>query len=776
MARKRKGRPKRRARRRRGLLSRLVRGLFMLGLLLSLALVFALDVVVRSKFSGAKWSLPSHVYSRALELYEGLSLRQGQLVWELEKLGYRKASTITSPGQYRLNGRVIDLRLRPFQFWDGETASQNIRIKFGSKGVTELSNGRGKALALVRLEPQLIGGIYPEHREDREPVRLENLPPYLVESLIAVEDRGFYQHRGISWRGIARAIRGNVLSGTASQGGSTLTQQLVKNFYLSQDRTLLRKGIEAIMAVLLELHYSKGEILETYINEIYLGQAGNRAIHGFGMASRHYFNQPLAELELHQLALLTGLAKGASYYAPRRHPERALKRRNLVITLLKNQQLVDPIVAQNASAKALGLSAHPGTKTQPFPAYLDFIKRQLREDYVEEELRSEGLRIFTSFDPQVQKSVEENLARDLRDIETNRRLEKNTLQAGVVVVRVGTGEVLAVAGSRQSGFAGFNRALDAHRPIGSTVKPAVYLAALQQTDKFTLATLIDDSSMRVLTDDGSVWEPRNFDRKDHGDVPLYQAIGRSYNQATVRVGMALGLVEVADTIRELGYQRVIPEVPALILGAITMSPMELASIYHTIASDGFYTPLGAIESVYTPDNAPLQKYYHRSTPRFDVGVMHLLHYAMQVVMREGTGKGAYKIIPKDRILLGKTGTSNDQRDSWFAGFGGNYLGVVWLGRDDNGAMPLTGSSGALKVWSHIMNDVGVSSFTFTKPDNVVYRWTDPASGLLSKKKCRGARYLPYLEGSAPTTYANCGRDQSRARGVEIIDWLKGVFQ
>ena len=760
------------ARRKPRFLRRVVISLFVVGLLASVILVASLDVIVRTKFSGAKWSLPSHVYGRALELYEGLPLNQKQLVWELEKLGYRKVATIAGPGQYRLIGRQLDIRSRNFQFWDGEQRSQHFQLQFGSQGISRLANSRGKELPVVRLEPLMIGGIYPDHLEDREPVTLEKLPPYLVESLIAVEDRDFYQHWGISQRGIARAMFGNLRTGKMSQGGSTITQQLVKNFYLTHERTLLRKGMEAIMAVLLELHYSKGDILEAYINEIYLGQSGKRAIHGFGMASRHYFRQPLSELDLHQVALLTAIAKGASYYDPRRHPQRALKRRNLVIDLLVNQQVVGTGSGTQAKNKALEVSSRPGTNTNLFPAYLDLIRRQLRKDYDDADLRSEGLRIFTRFDPQVQLAIEQNLTRELSQLEKNKAIKKGTLQVAVVIVRVGTGEVVAMAGSRQAGFAGFNRALDARRPVGSTIKPAVYLTALQKPNTYTLATLLDDGPLKVALDDGAVWQPRNFDRKDHGDVPLYESLGRSYNQSTARLGMQLGVDQVARTIRELGYQRAIQEVPALTLGAITMSPFEVAALYHTIASDGYYSPLVGIESVYTSENQPLKRYSHQTTARFQADAMHLLQYAMQVVMREGTGKGAYKVIPKDRVLAGKTGTTNGQRDSWFAGFGGNYVAVVWIGRDDNGVMPITGSSGALKLWSHIMADIKVSSFPFARPENVVYRWVDPMTGLQTGEQCEGSRYLPFIKGSAPASFTACGR----RKDSNIADWLKDIFR
>lgn len=773
MANKKRGkRKKQSARKKPGLARRAIKVTVFVGLVLSIILVAVLDVIVRNKFSGAKWSLPSHVYSRALELYEGLPLTRTQLIWELKKLGYRQAGGDLRPGQYRLTGRQVDIGTRAFEFWDGPQAARNIRLEFDYGGVSKVVNSRGGLQSVVRLEPLLIGGIYPDHLEDREPVTLESLPPFLVESLIAVEDRNFYQHWGISPRGIARAMLGNLVSGSISQGGSTITQQLVKNFYLNAERTLLRKGMEAIMAILLEMHYSKGEILEAYINEIFLGQSGKRAIHGFGMASRHYFRQPLNELEVHQIALLTGLAKGASYYSPLAHPERALARRNLVIDQLHSQQIIDAASAAQAKAKGLDVSASPGTNANLFPDYLDLTRRQLRKDYQDDDLRSEGLRIFTRFDPQVQKILQDTIAGELDKLEKTKGIKKDSLQAAAVIVRVGTGEVVAVAGSRQAGFAGFNRALDASRSVGSTIKPAVYLTALEQAQTYTLATLLDDSEFNKKLDNGELWKPRNFDHQSHGHVPLYEALGRSYNQSTARLGVTLGVDRVADTIRALGYERPIAEVPALTLGAITMSPFDLAGLYHTIASDGYYSPLSSIDTVYTTENQPLKRYPRESSARFQTDVMHLLQYAMQVVMREGTGQGAYNIIPRNTVLVGKTGTSNDQRDSWFAGFGGNYLTVVWVGRDDNGEMPITGSSGALTLWSKIMANIGVSSFAFTQPDNIVYAWVDPVTGLLTDEHCEQSRYLPFIQGTAPGTYAPCARRKSD----NVVDWLKDVFR
>ncbi|UTW44484.1 penicillin-binding protein 1B [bacterium SCSIO 12696] len=735
-------------------------------LVLLIPLTIVLDFMVRAKFEGSKWSLPAHVYSRALDLYEGLALTPEQLVWELDKLGYRAVGWVAEPGQYRRRGDRVEFYTRGFRFWDNDEQSQRLNVRFASNQVSALS-AAGQTVPVARLEPLRIGGIFPEHLEDRELVRLESLPPYLIDGLLAVEDQNFDQHHGVSLRGIARAFLANVKAGELAQGGSTITQQLVKNFYLSNDRTLWRKLMEIPMALLLELHYGKAEILEAYINEVYLGQAGRRGIHGFGLASRHYFRQPVSELDLHQVALLVALVKGASYYDPWRNPQRATQRRNLVLDVMANQQLIDKVTASAAKRKPLGVVAKRGTAFNDYPAYLDLVKRQLRRDYSADDLRREGLRIFTNFDPQAQRRLEKSITNRLNNLEQGYRVTKGQLQAGAVVARVGSGEVLAVAGSRQPRYAGFNRALDAKRPVGSTIKPAVYLTALQQG--YNLATLVPDREFEITTDDGTQWRPRNFNRQSHGDVPLYQALGHSYNLATAQLGLELGVDAVARTVEQLGLERDVHQVPAMLLGATTMSPMEVAGIYHTIAADGFYTPLRAIRAIYNADNQPLRRYPYQVEQRFPAETVHLLQYAMQVVVREGTGKGVYRQLPQQLALAGKTGTSNDQRDSWFAGFTGNYLSVVWLGRDDNGKMPLTGATGALRVWGDIMKGMDNQSLAFQKPDQVNYLWVDP-QGRLSGERCRDARYLPFVDGTEPRQKGPC-YDSGRS----VVDWFKRLF-
>ena len=738
-----------------------------LGLVAGVVGVLILDTFVRSKFEGAKWSLPAHVFSRALEIYEGVPLREDRLRWELEQLGYRSVGRVTGPGQFSLNGNRMTLYTRRFQFADVEEPARVATLSFQAGRVRSLNVD---GAPLVRLEPMLIGGIYPDHHEDRVLVRMDNVPSYLVEGLVAVEDQDFYSHFGVSPKGILRALISNIRAGATVQGGSTITQQLVKNFYLTQERSLVRKGIEAVMAILLELHYSKNAILETYINEVYLGQSGQRAIHGFGMASQHLFRQPLQELELHQIALMVGMVKGASYYDPWRNPERARSRRNLVIDVMAQEGLITPERASSARQRTLDIAAQPGTTTNPYPDYLQLVRKQLAEDYREDDLKNAGLRIFTYLDPQVQRQTQTSVSSVLENLERGYRLPAGQLQGASLVVRTGTAEILALVGGRRAGYAGFNRALEAERQVGSTIKPAVYLTALSQPGRYTLSTPIDDAPLSVRAG-GKIWSPQNYKRESHGQVPLYEALAHSYNQATARLGLDLGLNRVADTIRRLGYEGPIQEVPSMLLGVTAMTPLEVATLYHTIAAEGFYSPLRAISAVYTADGEPLKRYPFETEQRFSPESMHLLLYAMQSVMREGTGKTAYRRLAPTVTAAGKTGTTNDQRDSWFSGIVDNYVGVVWVGRDDNGKMPLTGGTGALQIWTDIMAELNVGPLSFVKPDGIDYHWVEPATNSLSREGCQGARYLPYIRGSEPGNHGACYRKP----GGEVIDWFKDLF-
>ncbi|TLX56373.1 penicillin-binding protein 1B [Stutzerimonas nosocomialis] len=741
--------------------------LSLVGLVLLAGFAIYLDAVVQEKFSGKRWTIPAKVYARPLELFVGQKLAKNDFLAELDALGYRRENAAASPGAASVSGNNVELHSRGFQFYEGAEPAQRIRVRFSGDYVAGLTRADGGDLAVARLEPLLIGGLYPAHNEDRILIKLDQVPPYLVETLVAVEDREFFDHFGVSPKSIARAVWVNATAGSVRQGGSTLTQQLVKNFYLTNERSLTRKINEAMMAVLLELHYDKQEILEAYLNEVFLGQDGRRAVHGFGLASQYFFSQPLAELKLHQVALLVGMVKGPTYYNPRRNPERALARRNLILDVLAEQGVVTAEQAAEAKKRPLGVTRRGSLADSSYPAFLDLVKRQLREDYRDEDLTEEGLRVFTSFDPILQLKAEGAMS------ETLKRLKADEMEGAMMVTNPETGEIQAMLGSRQPGFAGFNRALDAVRPIGSLIKPAIYLTALERPSQYSLTSLIEDEPFSVKGADGQVWRPQNYDRKAHGTVYLYQALANSYNLSSARLGLDLGVPNVLKTLGRLGVERSWPAYPSMLLGAGALSPIEVADMYQTIANGGFNTPLRGIRSVLTADGEPLRRYPFQIQQRFDPGAIYLTQYAMQRTMREGTGRSVYNQLPSSLTLAGKTGTTNDSRDSWFAGFSQDLLAVVWLGRDDNGKTPFTGATGALQVWADFMRRADPMPLNMPEPDNVNFAWVDAQTGQGTDADCPNAVQMPYIRGSEPAPGPGCG---IQAPAESVMDWVRGWLQ
>jgi penicillin-binding protein 1B len=738
--------------------------MFIAALIVAALFVIYLDARITSTFTEKMWELPAKVYARPLELFVGARLSADDLAYELEILGYRKVNSARSPGQSSRNVGRFNIYTRGFDFPSERESARLVDLQISGDRVSRLMS-RGKGVDLMRLDPVQIGGIYPSHGEDRVLVRLDDVPDTLRGALLAVEDQNFYGHWGFSITGILRALISNVRSGQVVAGGSTITQQLVKNYYLTPERTIVRKLTEVIMAVLLELHYSKAQILESYLNEVYLGQEGPRAIHGFALAARHYFDTPLDQLGLHQQALLVGMIKGPSLYNPLRNPERALKRRNLVLELMVEQGVISREHAVIAGAMPLGLSGGRRIRDS-FPAYLDLVRRQLRQEYREEDLSTLGLSIFTSFDPLLQRQAEESTTAIMAQLDS-----AGSLQTASVVTRFDTGEVAALVGGRKARYAGFNRALDARRPAGSLLKPAVYLAALERPDRYSLATVLDDSTLTVDGPGGQQWQPRNFDRQAHGSVLLHKALAKSYNLASARLGLNLGLDTVIDMLRRLGIEGPIPEVPALTLGAGEYSPMDMAAMYQAIAAGGFRMPLRSIRDIVDARGEPLHRYPLEYERTVSLQAMHLLHYALRAVVREGTGRGVYRYLPDDFEVAGKTGTTNEGRDSWFAGFSGDLLAVTWIGRDDNGGTGLTGSSGALKVWAHFMARASERSLGYRMPDGISTQWIDNSNGYLTGEGCPDSRMLPFIKGSEPSRHTNCSPRKST-----IKDWFQSLFK
>ncbi|MFT3931806.1 MAG: penicillin-binding protein 1B [Spongiibacteraceae bacterium] len=720
-----------------------------------------LDSRVRNKLTERLWQAPAQVYSRALHLYPEMPLSQEDFQRELDLLGYRSGSELRQPGDVVRQGTTYKIYRRAFAFEDKAESAQQLSVHISDSRIVDLRDGKNNPLDLARMDPVSLGSMFITD-EDRVLVQLKDVPPLLTKTLMLVEDRNFYNHFGLSPRAIIRAAFANLRAGHAVQGGSTLTQQLVKNVLLTNERSLWRKINEAVMSILVEYHYDKDTILEAYLNEIFLGQEGPRPIHGFALASRHYFNRPLDELRSDQIAMLVGLVKGPSQYDPWRRPEKAKERRDLVLKLMADGEVIDNKEYEAAIKRDLGL-AKKKAQDSLHPGYLDLVRRQLRRDYQERDLQIKGLRIFTAFNPQAQWHAERSLERALNKLDP----KDKGLEGAMVVTDIVSGEVIALVGGRDMHFAGFNRALDALRPIGSLVKPAVYLSALE-SKRYTLISKLDDGPVDIKVPGGR-WQPKNYDKQFHGEVPLHFALAESYNAATARLGLDLGVPKVLATIQRLGVERELPVVPAVLLGAGELSPLEVAVMYQTIAAQGVSAGLRSIRAITDAEGIPLARYPQKPVQAVSPAAIHTLQYAMQEVMTAGTARAAKNVLPSLRVA-GKTGTTDDLRDSWFAGFAGDYLAVVWMGRDDNKSTGLSGATGALKAWLGFMAETSHVGMTYEAPEGVNYVWVNEETGLVSAENCAGALYIPFIEGTEPTTVdGTCDSNNG------VIRWFQQTF-
>ena len=741
------------------------------------AVVFGiyLDRVVTHQFEGRRWTLPAQIYAAPLELYAGLPLSQADLEHELQRLQYRRVDRLERPGTYREQGARVDIALRPARFADETRPASILSINADASGIQNLHDSSGKDVAIVRLEPLLIGSIFPIHGEDRIVVTPQEVPPLLPAALKAVEDRNFDSHHGVDPAGIARALWVNVRAGQIEQGGSTLTQQLVKSYFLDSRRTAGRKLREAGMALALEAHFSKADLMNAYINEIFLGQDGDRAIHGFGLASQFYFGKPLAELDLSEVALLVSIVRGPSYYDPRRHPDRARVRRDLVLKLMAERNMIKPAEAQAASRKPLGVTAKAAGGY--YPAYLDFVRRTLRRDYRNEDLTQEGLRIYTSLEPHAQDQAEHALERELERLDHTHKYPDAKLEGAVVVTSSQSGDVIAIVGSRNVGYDGFNRALDARRPFGSLVKPFIYLTALE-SGRYNAATIVQDQPVSIKLVNGKLWQPENFTRQTYGPVPVVRALAESMNLATVGVGMDIGLPKISQTLQRFGLPRAPAEVPSMLLGAVDVTPMEAAQMYNGLANGGFRTPLRAVRAVISEDGKTVRAFPLQVTPVATPENIYQLDRMMEQVMERGTGKPARAVLPANLVVAGKSGTSSDLRDNWFAGFSGSHMAVVWVGYDENLSTGFTGSSGALPVWARLMAGLGTTSWNAPMPDALAETWIEYPTGLQVAAGCSAdAAPIAVPVGTQIPMKPGCG---SQGSGIaEIVkragEWLRDIM-
>ena len=751
--------------------SRRIQVFVLLGLAFVAAIVFYvadLDRTVRREFEGRHWDLPAKVYAAPTELYAGAPLAADDLERELKLLHYRALPDPDKPGTYHRRGELIDLNARRTRFADELREPIRLTIATAPSGIVRMTASGGADVPIFRLDPTLIGSIFPIHGEDRIVLAPGEIPPLLIASLKAVEDRRFDVHHGVDPRGILRALWVDLRAGRIEQGGSTLTQQLVKSYFLDERQTLARKVTEAIMAWRLEAHFSKTDILTAYINEIYLGQDGERAIHGFGLASEFYFALPIDELDLSQMALLVGLVRGPSYYDPRHHPERARARRDLVLKVLADSGVVAPAAATAAAAKPLGV--RPTASGAYYPAYLDFVRRTLKRDYRQADLAAAGLAIYTSLEPRAQAAAEQSLTKELARLDARTHRKDAQLEGAVVVARPDSGEVVAIVGGRQVGFDGFDRALDARRQIGSLIKPAVYLAALE-SGRYNASTIVDDSPIEVKFPNGTRWAPDNYTHQNYGPLPVVHALAESLNLATVHVGLDVGLAKVAQVLPRLGLDRTPPLNPALLLGSADLTPLEVAQFYEVLANGGFMSRLRAVRAVLDSDGRAVQTFPMEVTPVADAAIVFQLDTMLKQVVERGTARAAGARF-QPVVLAGKTGTSSDLRDSWFAGFSGSHLAVVWVGYDDNHPTGLSGATGALPVWIDVMAALKSSSFDPPMPDGLEMRTIDFWTGQETSPACAGdAVVVAVPRATTIPARPGCGPENSAG----LLDRIKSWF-
>ena len=684
-----------------------------------------------------RWVLPAVVYSRPLELYPDQRLSLDQMVYELNLLQYREVSSPRKSGEYALNrdnGRIVLIK-RPFSFPDGDEPKMSVLVEFEDKRVKRIVNADTmQDLAYMRMDPVLLDRINRINpAEDRIFITLDEVPEELITTLIEVEDRAYFQHFGINPIAIGRAFVKNFLAGRVVEGGSTITQQLVKNYFFTNERSYERKLKEIFMAISMNHRYSKEQVLEAYMNEIYLGQNGNAGIYGFGLASYFYFGVPVAELNLEQMALLVGLIKGPSYYDPWRFPERALERRNTVLGVLRNRGHISVEKFEELAAKPIEVIPRGKLTYRKTPAFMGLVKTEIGERFKEEEERTgkdflsgNGIKIFTSLDPQAQIAAEKAVTQEIAAIEKERKLKD--LQAAMVVSSWRTGEVSAVVGSSEPNYDGYNRALDSHRQVGSLIKPFVYLTAFHQG--YHLGSIVNDSPVQVKLPNGDIWAPQNDDKKFRGPIRVIRAMASSLNVPTVRVGMGAGLDNVVNTIKAAGYKHDIPLYPSIVLGTPEFSPYELNSLYVGMATEGIYRDLTTLRTIVKNGEIVYQRGSNRSPRSLDPKDTYLAIYGMTEATRSGTGRRIGNMFP-DVTIASKTGTTNDNRDSWTVGMDSDEITTIWVGNDQNKSTGLYGSSGAMRLYGAYLQERGVNSLELKRPQGVIYVNFDRAGNVLA---------------------------------------------
>ena len=674
-----------------------------------------LDQQIKERIDGNVWELPAAVYGQIVDLEPDSDYSLSDVVTLLKGAQYRQQdSKVMRPGEFIVQNGAVEIYRRPFTFPDGEEKAFRVKITFYENRIDRISNlDTGRDFGLLKIDPKLITMLHSPNGEQRLFVPLKEFSDSLIKTLVATEDKRFYDHHGVSFYSIARAVFVNLTTGR-TEGGSTLTQQTVKNIFLTNERSLIRKIREAYMAIILDARYSKERILELYLNEVYLGQAGSEEIHGFPLASLYYFGRPVNELTLDQQAVLVGMVKGASYYNPWTQPQQVIERRNVVLKLAEQQGIIDEELFNILSQRPLSVLPKGGV-ISPQPAFMQVVRSELRKQLGDKADHLSGMKIFTTFDPVAQAAAEQSV---MDEIETLRKSTNKELQTAMVIVSRETGEIRSIIGSAEPRYAGYNRAWLTRRSIGSLAKPSTYLTALGQPASYQLNTWLDDSPLSIKLDNGSYWQPKNFDRKFRDKVMLVDALALSLNVPTVNLGMALGLEATKNTLQALGVpEDRIPNLPSRLLGALELTPLETAQMFQTISNNGQRAPLTILRYVLTDKGELVYQNYPQQIQAVSQQAAYLTTYAMQQVVESGTSR-SLKAKYGSFNLAAKTGTSNDSRDSWFTGIDGKNVAVIWIGLDDHSPMKLTGATGALKIYSEYLQNNPPKRLQLPIPQNI----------------------------------------------------------
>lgn len=689
---------------------------------------------IARQFGSIPEQQPSRLYGRPYVLTRGATLDVERLRTSLQELDYR-AGPRPSPGRYVDGDGGITIGRRRFFTVDGADGEDTLRVTLRSGRVADLEVD-GRDVDRASLEPPLIASFYGPDLQERRPIPIDALPEDLVYAVLAAEDAGFLDHRGISITGVLRAAWVNFRAQGVRQGGSTLTQQLVKNRYLTHDRRLVRKIQEAVLAVLIDRRYGKRAILEAYLNEIYWGRSGSVDLMGIGAASWAYFGIAPNELDLAQSAMLAGIIRSPGRYSPRAHPERAEAQKDHVLRRLAELRWIEPARIEAALEQPLGVVEAPLIARRA-PFFADAMTREAQRRFGIEELRDTGYILLSTIDPAAQEAAEDAVRWGVAALEEGWEKDANRsspLQAALISVEPDSGAIEAYVGGRDYAVSQFDRVANARRQAGSAFKPIVYAAGFAAG--LGPASLFEDAPFGH-TVDGRTWRPANSDGRYRGWVSARAALEQSLNVPTAKLGLRVGLNHIVDLARKMGISSKLEPYPALTLGAMAVTPYELATVYATLAAGGERPEVHGLEAIFDRSGeAVAGRPLATPEPVLREDAAYLVTHVLQGVLDVGTASSVRRQGIQDR-LAGKTGTTNDRRDSWFAGYAPSRASLVWVGYDDNATTKLSGSRAALPIWARFIGRMRPRGGypTATAPAGVVRALVDPETGLLARQRC-----------------------------------------